>query len=64
MTAAAFILLAPALSSFLALNFTGCTTYTSLSGVDKEMRIALPLLIVAAGAGIILLVINKIGEFI
>jgi hypothetical protein len=29
-------------SSFLAMNFTGATTYTSLSGVKKEMRFAVP----------------------
>jgi acetyl-CoA decarbonylase/synthase complex subunit gamma len=32
-----------AVSSFLAMNFTGATTFTSLSGVRKEMRYALPL---------------------
>ena len=31
-----------AVSSFLAMNFTGATTFTSLSGVKKEMRYALP----------------------
>ena len=30
------------ISSFLALNFTGSSTYTSLSGVQKEMKLALP----------------------
>ncbi len=40
-TAAAFLAL-PAVSAFYALNFTGCTTYTSRSGVRKEMRIAIP----------------------
>jgi len=29
-------------SAFYTLNFTGCTTYTSRSGVKKEMRIAIP----------------------
>ena len=48
------LLILPAISAFLALNFTGCTTYTSLSGVKKEMRIALPLLIVSALSGIVL----------
>jgi len=32
----------PAVSAFHTLNFTGCSTYTSRSGVKKEMRIALP----------------------
>ena len=42
-TAAAFLSL-PAVSAFYALNFTGCTTFTSRSGVKKEMRIALPVM--------------------
>jgi acetyl-CoA decarbonylase/synthase complex subunit gamma len=46
----AWLLLIPALSAFLAMNFTGASTYTSLSGVKKEMRWAMPLQI---GAGII-----------
>lgn len=31
-----------ALSSFIAMNFTGSSTYTGLSGVEREMRIAVP----------------------
>jgi len=31
------------LSSFLGMNFTGASTYTSLSGVYKEMKMAVPL---------------------
>ncbi len=46
----AWVLLIPALSAYLAMNFTGASTYTSLSGVRKEMRWALPLEI---GAGIV-----------
>ncbi len=46
----AWLLIIPALGSFLALNFTGASTYTSLSGVRKEMRRAMPLL---AGAGLV-----------
>lgn len=42
--------LIPALASFLAMNFTGASTYTSLSGVKKEMRWAVPFQI---GAGVI-----------
>ncbi|MEI7983213.1 MAG: mercury methylation corrinoid protein HgcA, partial [Bacteroidota bacterium] len=30
------------LSSFMAMNFTGSSTFTSLSGVQKEMKTALP----------------------
>jgi len=50
----AWLLLIPAVSAYLAMNFTGASTYTSLSGVKKEMRWALPLQI---GAGIIGLIL-------
>lgn len=43
MEKAAFFLLLVAVSSYCAMNFTGSTTYTSPSGVEKEMRRALPL---------------------
>ena len=48
------LLLFPAISSFLAMNFTGSTTFTSPSGVNKEMRKALPFIVGAAAAGTIL----------
>ena len=32
----------PAVSSWYAMHFTGSTTYTSPSGVEKEMRKAIP----------------------
>ena len=40
---AAFLAL-PAISAFYALNFTGCTNFTSRSGVKKEMRISIPVM--------------------
>lgn len=36
------------LSSYLAMNFTGCTPFTSLSGVEKELRRGLPFQITTA----------------
>ena len=57
----AYLLLLPPIASFLALNFTGSTTYTSLSGVLKETRIALPLLGASFLAGLILIVVRMIG---
>jgi hypothetical protein len=39
----AWCLLVLAVTTYLAMNFTGASTYTSLSGVKKEMRWALPL---------------------
>ena len=50
----AWFLFVPALAAYLAMNFTGASTYTSLSGVKKEMRFALPLEITAGGAGCLL----------
>jgi CO dehydrogenase/acetyl-CoA synthase delta subunit len=49
-----------AISSFLAMNFTGSSTYTSLSGVKKEMKISVPGQIGFAIIGIILQVIGKL----
>lgn len=41
--AAALMLFALAVSSYVAMNFTGATPFTSPSGVEKEMRRAIPL---------------------
>jgi acetyl-CoA decarbonylase/synthase complex subunit gamma len=48
----AWLFLIPAISAYLAMNFTGASTYTSLSGVRKEMRWALPLEIGASVVGV------------
>lgn len=48
---AALLLILPAISAFLALNFTGASTYTSLSGVKREMKFAVPAMIISALAG-------------
>jgi acetyl-CoA decarbonylase/synthase complex subunit gamma len=45
-------------SSFLAMNFTGASTYTSLAGVKKEMKIAVPVQIIFAALAVILLVLE------
>lgn len=52
--AMAWLLLIPAVSAYLAMNFTGCSTYTSLSGVKREMRWALPAEIAFGVAGIVM----------
>jgi hypothetical protein len=49
--AVGWFLLIPAVSAFTAMNFTGSTTYTSLSGVKLEMRYAVPAQIAAAVLG-------------
>jgi len=49
----ALLLITVAISSYLAMNFTGSTPFTSPSGVEKEMRRAIPL---QAGAMVVALV--------
>jgi len=51
---AAVLLWATTVSSYLAMNFTGSTPYTSPSGVEKEMRLGIPLQALAGVAAIIL----------
>jgi len=55
----AWLLLIPAFSAFLAMNFTGASTYTSLSGVRREMRWALPLEIGVGVSGFAVLLISR-----
>jgi acetyl-CoA decarbonylase/synthase complex subunit gamma len=50
---AAWMLIIPGVSAYLAMNFTGCSTFTSLSGVKKEMRWAVPAQIAAVALGAI-----------
>lgn len=52
-------LLLTSIISYLGMNFTGSTTFTSLSGVKKETLLTVPVLVVSALAGIILMVIDK-----
>jgi acetyl-CoA decarbonylase/synthase complex subunit gamma len=51
---AAWIVLAPAMTSFLVMNFTGASTFTSLSGVLREMRLAVPAQIAGGALGLLL----------
>ncbi len=41
-----------AIASFVAMNFTGSSTYTSPSGVEKEMRRAIPLQLAGLAGGL------------
>ena len=50
----AWFLMIPAIAAYLAMNFTGASTYTSLSGVKKEMKWAVPIEIAAGTAGLFL----------
>ena len=52
LAAASAFLLIPAVVAYLALNFTGCTTFTSRTGVKKEIFRYVPVMAVMAGLGI------------
>lgn len=52
--AATPLLIIPAVTAYLALNFTGSTTYTSRTGVRKEIFRYVPVMALMAGTGIIL----------
>ncbi len=55
-----WFLISGAISSFLTMNFTGASTYTSLSGVRKEMRLFVPLQLVFSLAGLTLFIISQL----
>lgn len=55
-----YMLVLPAISAFYAMNFTGSSTYTSFSGVLKEMKTAVPAIIASGAAGIILILISHV----
>lgn len=58
-TVAAFLAL-PTVSAFYTLNFTGCSTYTSRTGVKKEMRLSLPIMGGAIAVSIVLLLVSRL----
>ncbi len=58
---AAWTLLLPAVTSFTVMNYTGSSTYTSMSGVRREMGRAVPL---QAGAGTLGVALWVIGRFV
>ncbi len=62
LTANAFM--ATVITAFFALNFTGSTTFTSLSGVQKETLIALPLMGAALLGALVMMVIFKVTLFL
>lgn len=61
--AVANILFLTSITSFSALNFTGSTTYTSISGVQKEMLYTIPSIAVATLLGLGLIITYKIMLF-
>jgi hypothetical protein len=60
--AAAWVLF-PALSSYLALQFTGSTTFTGMSGVRKELKIGIPAYLGSLGLSGILVILYKVKHW-
>ena len=54
-----WLLLSLSIASFLSMNFTGASTYTSLSGVKKEMSLFVPIQLIAAIIGFVIIIISK-----
>jgi hypothetical protein len=54
-----WFLIMGSVSSYMAMNFTGTSTFTSLSGVRKEMKWSLPLQIGAAAVGMIVWFVTR-----
>ncbi|MDX1763240.1 MAG: mercury methylation corrinoid protein HgcA [bacterium] len=59
----AALILFPMISSFLAFNFTGSTTFTGKSGVEKELKFAMPVYMASLVVSVILLAAYKVGEW-
>lgn len=55
----AYLLILPSVSAYYSMNFTGSSTYTSFSGVLKEMRIAVPFILITIAIGIITLLVSN-----
>jgi hypothetical protein len=59
----AIYLFFPAASSYIALQFTGSTTFTGMSGVKKELKFGIPLYIGAASVSLVLMIVFKLREW-
>ncbi len=52
----AYVITLPPVTAFLSLNFTGATTFTSRSGVRKEINTYFPVMVWMAGGGLLLFI--------
>ncbi|HBR21248.1 MAG TPA: acetyl-CoA synthase subunit gamma [Nitrospiraceae bacterium] len=53
----------PLASSYIGLQFTGSTTFTSMSGVKKELKIAVPVYLTATALSLLILIIYKLFQW-
>jgi hypothetical protein len=60
LSAVASLLILPPITAFITLNFTGSTTFTSRSGVRREIFAYIPAMAVMFGAGIVLTIAMRL----
>ncbi|TAN41461.1 MAG: acetyl-CoA synthase subunit gamma [Nitrospirae bacterium] len=53
----------PSASSYIALQFTGSTTFTGMSGVKKELKYGIPLYITSIAVSLIIMSVYKLVEW-
>lgn len=58
------LLIMPAVTAYLALNFTGATTFTSRTGVRKEIFRYVPVITIMAGAGVVLGIVLGVSRLL
>jgi hypothetical protein len=63
LAALSVVLMMAVVTAYLALNFTGCTPFTSRTGVRKEIFRYVPAMVIMAGSGIALAVLLGILRF-
>lgn len=63
-TTIAATLALPVISAFYSLNFTGCTGFTSRSGVKKEMRVAIPIMGWLLAISLLVLIAGKVSSML
>jgi hypothetical protein len=59
-----YLLAMPPVTAFLALNFTGCSTYTSRTGVKKEMFKYIPVMAGMFVIGVAILLVTAVKNML
>lgn len=60
----AYLLAMPPVTAFLALNFTGSTTFTSKTGLQHEMRAYIPAMAWTFGIGLALILVSTLFRWV
>lgn len=53
----------PMVSSYIALQFTGSTSFTGISGVKKELKTSIPVYVTAGALSMVLLIVYKMSAW-